>query len=367
MAIDIEGLLAEVSPESPCGEDLSYDPEYLELERIAQGTPEQQVGDTIVSAEEPNWREVRDQSVALLGKTKDLRVAFCLLKALIRTDGIAGLRDGLAVLRGIIERYWKDLHPQLDPDDDLDPMERINILVAFSPPLGFQETPELFRLVQTATLCESPVFHRSYALRDILIARGDVQPSAAEQGQSLPEMTEIEGAFRGERLNDSQRATLNESLQVVIPAAAEAAEHINIIDSLLGQYLGVSKSPDMREICGMVAQIATFVCELTGQGVPAGEAAGEAAPGGGAGPAGGGEPIAGEIRSPEDVIRVLDKICSYYARCEPSSPVPLLVNRAKRLVRKNFVEIIQDLTPESLRQIEVISGPTAEPDQPQQY
>lgn len=45
--------------------------------------------------------------------------------------------------------------------------------------------------------------------------------------------------------------------------------------------------------------------------------------------------------------------------------MPLLLKRAKKLVRKNFIEIIQDLTPDSLRQIQVISGPTEEP--PQQY
>jgi type VI secretion system protein ImpA len=61
------------------------------------------------------------------------------------------------------------------------------------------------------------------------------------------------------------------------------------------------------------------------------------------------------------VIRVLDKICDYYQQCEPSSPVPLLLNRARKLVRKNFMEIIQDLTPEAIHQIEIISGPAKPP------
>jgi len=109
----------------------------------------------------------------------------------------------------------------------------------------------------------------------------------------------------------------------------------------------------------VLKEVEQTINERLGISAPAegGQAAGEAA---GAGEAAAGPAIAGEIRSPEDVIRVLDKIVDYYRRAEPSSPVPLLVNRAKKLVRKSFMEIIQDLTPESVRQIEVISGPAGE-------
>ena len=37
MPLDIESLLAPISEEAPCGEDLTYDQAYMELERIAQG------------------------------------------------------------------------------------------------------------------------------------------------------------------------------------------------------------------------------------------------------------------------------------------------------------------------------------------
>src|SRR5439155_26871758 len=40
----------------------------------------------------------------------------------------------------------------------------------------------------------------------------------------------------------------------------------------------------------------------------------------------------GEIRSPQDVVAALDRICFYYDRNEPSSPVPLLLQCARRLV-----------------------------------
>ena len=57
--IDVEKLLAPVDGESPVGADLSYDPSIMEIEQLAAGKPEQQIGDTIVPAEDPDWKELR--------------------------------------------------------------------------------------------------------------------------------------------------------------------------------------------------------------------------------------------------------------------------------------------------------------------
>jgi type VI secretion system protein ImpA len=56
------------------------------------------------------------------------------------------------------------------------------------------------------------------------------------------------------------------------------------------------------------------------------------------------------------VLRILDALCDYYARNEPSSPVPMLLTRAKRLVDKSFIDIIRDLAPAGLAEAEVIGG-----------
>jgi type VI secretion system protein ImpA len=71
-------------------------------------------------------------------------------------------------------------------------------------------------------------------------------------------------------------------------------------------------------------------------------------------------PISGEINSRTDVVRMLDKILAYYQRHEPSSPVPMLLERAKRLAPKSFLEIMEDLAPDSINQLLVIRGPQAE-------
>jgi type VI secretion system protein ImpA len=66
----------------------------------------------------------------------------------------------------------------------------------------------------------------------------------------------------------------------------------------------------------------------------------------------------GEISSRDDVLKMLDKICAYYARHEPSSPLPLLLKRCRRLVPMSFKEIVGDLAPDALAKVELITGKT---------
>jgi type VI secretion system protein ImpA len=55
-------------------------------------------------------------------------------------------------------------------------------------------------------------------------------------------------------------------------------------------------------------------------------------------------------------MRALDKISSYFERHEPSSPIPLLIERCKRLVSMNFLEIMGDLAPDGLKQASLAVG-----------
>ena len=93
--LEVEQLLEPISSESPCGENLEYDSDFGELERAAQPVAEQQFGNTVVEAREPDWRDVRSKALELFGRTKDLRVAVLLAQATVRLDGLAGFRDAL--------------------------------------------------------------------------------------------------------------------------------------------------------------------------------------------------------------------------------------------------------------------------------
>ena len=116
-AIDVERLLQEISAESPCGDDLEYDAAFLAMQRTAAGRPAQEMGGQVVEGEQPDWRAVREAATSLLGRSKDLRIAVLLTRALLHTDGMSGFADGLALTHGLIERFWEPVHPRLDPED----------------------------------------------------------------------------------------------------------------------------------------------------------------------------------------------------------------------------------------------------------
>ena len=64
------------------------------------------------------------------------------------------------------------------------------------------------------------------------------------------------------------------------------------------------------------------------------------------------------VNNRADVVRLIDNICEYYTTQEPSSPIPLLLRRAQRLVEKSFMEILEDIVPTSLDQVKIVSGET---------
>ena len=47
-----------ISADAPAGVNIEYDSRFLELQSAAEGKPEQQYGDTIIPAEEPDWAMV---------------------------------------------------------------------------------------------------------------------------------------------------------------------------------------------------------------------------------------------------------------------------------------------------------------------
>ena len=53
---------------------------------------------------------------------------------------------------------------------------------------------------------------------------------------------------------------------------------------------------------------------------------------------------------------MMDRISEYFQRNEPSSPVPLLMHRAKRLVSMSFMDILKDMAPDGVSQASTVGG-----------
>jgi type VI secretion system protein ImpA len=59
-------------------------------------------------------------------------------------------------------------------------------------------------------------------------------------------------------------------------------------------------------------------------------------------------------------VRTLGSVCEWIERHEPSNPAPLLIRRAQRLMSKSFIDLVRDLAPDGLTQLERIAGVAAE-------
>ena len=64
----------------------------------------------------------------------------------------------------------------------------------------------------------------------------------------------------------------------------------------------------------------------------------------------------GAIKSRQDAIRALDAAAEFFRRNEPSSPIPMFLDRAKRLVSKDFLEVLADVAPDALPQARSAGG-----------
>lgn len=343
--LDVDKLLAEVSADSPAGEDLSYDAAYLNLFTQAQGTPEQQMGDHVVEAQEPNWREVREGCTEILKRSKDLRVAVLASVVALKLDGLPGMAAGLALLRGLLDKYWDTFYPRLDPSDNNDPLERVNIIAALAAaPQTLGDPLKVQERLRAVPLCASPRVGR-FGLRDLAAANGE----AVEGSAPRVEMSVIDAAVDDTPIEELK--ALGDAADACVALAAE-------VDSILESKVGASAAPDLSPFQKCLQEIrATMQKFLARRGY--GQAPAAAAAGGNAQAAdasGGGPALSGEVRSTQDVLLAIDRICQYYERVEPSSPVPLLLKRARRLVSKSFLDVIKDLSPDAVSQIKLIGG-----------
>jgi len=333
--LDVEKLLQPISEAEPAGPNLEYDAAFTALEKAAAGKPEQQMGGTIVPAEPPDWNAVFEQSLALLGRTKDLRVATKLAEAAASRNGMAGFSEAISVVRGLIERHWPVLHPQLDPDDGNDPTMRFTALAS----LGTQSVVSALRvapLLSSRTL--GPVTLADFGIDPT----GKADPAAADTAK-------IQAAFTESDLP---------ALEQVFASVVGAQESLAAIDAALPSLAG-SQGPDLAPLVriafqarqGLDPRVVQRRADEAGPEAPV-----EGAPSGGGAAAQEARSMRGDILSRVDVNRAPDKICQYYEKNEPSSPIPLLLQRAKRLVSLSFVEILKDLAPDSMKQIEMVAG-----------
>lgn len=337
--IDIEQLLTETPETPPCGPNLEYDAAFLELEQSAKGKPGQEFGGTVIPPEEPDWAKVSEQAASLLQRTKDLRVAVYLTRALVNTEGVSGLNIGLKLILQLLERFWDHVHPRLDPEFNNDPTMRVNALA----PLVDSEG--LLRDLGKSPFLQSRSVGR-ILVRDVEIALGK-QPAPQGAGMTLEQLTAMARAIA-----DEDRSAL--------AYPEEAQQTLLALNSLLLKKVDAARVVDVKPMANILSSLISVSSTVLAAMTPAQSSVDGAGGGGGShGASAHAGASSSEIRNRDDVLRILDRVCDYLERHEPTNPAPLLIRRAKRLMVMNFVDIIRDIAPESMNQVETITGPTS--------
>jgi type VI secretion system protein ImpA len=341
--LDIQSLLQPVSPAAPAGANMEYSAEYSALSKTLLGTPERKMGDAVVPAEPPDWSSAVEQASALLRSTKDLRVAADLTRALLKRDAFAGLFQGLSVLRGLVEAFWPVLHPQLEEDND--PTSRINAMASLT-------HRDMLNAIRAAPLVRSKLAG-TITLKDVEAATprsrdGNAPPSWDTVLQPVP-LSELTEAARD--VDACEREA--RELELAWKMQFETGGHADVAGP---------RPDDFTELRQVLVQANRFMKErVEARQKPEGQASvnGSSAHSGAPSTETPAQAV-GAIRSRDDVLHALDAICAYYARNEPSSPVPLLLERCKRLVAMSFLDIVKDMMPDGVTTIETIAGKRGE-------
>lgn len=326
--------------EPACGEDLEWDNDFLEMTQAAAGKPGTQFSDD-KDAKPPDWRGVQRLAESLFERTRDLRVAIYWARAQVHLESAVTLPDSLRLIHGLLERYWDDLHPR--PDDG-DAYARVNALNDMSSPAGLVGDLRQSLIIANRSIGE-------LRGRDVEIALGLLEPRDGESGPSSAQIEQMLGDAAAEE----------PSLRLFAQRASARLEQIN---ELMREKVGYASAPDLQPLVAVMSGISSLMPADPGMSSDDGGLA-DADPGSdggmpaasaGARRGGGRAGLGGSVDSREDALRAIDMVCAYLERAEPTNPAQFFLRRARRLVDKNFIELVRELAPESLEQVARIMG-----------
>jgi type VI secretion system protein ImpA len=319
----------------PCGEDLEYDNEFLDLAKAAEGKPETQFS----QAEPPDWTRVNELTESLFGRTRDIRLAMFWARTQMHRDGLIVLPHALRLMRELLSRYWDDVHPKPDPDDG-DPYARLNVLAQLEDANTLLGDVRQAAIVRSRAIGQLTVRDLELAL-ELIPAREDESPMPASAVRQMLEAAVAE----------------NESLRDL---PTQIREELEGLTSLLNERAGYGRAPECETLKSILSALSRVMPSADG-GAGLDDLLGElgmvdAVSGGAPARTSRGGGLGDSIDTREDAMKAIDLVCSYLERTEPSNPAQLLLRRAQRLIDKNFLELVKELAPDALGEVAKIMG-----------
>lgn len=324
----VDAWLLPLGDEQACGADLEYDPEALELGQVT-GRPESQFG----PAEPPNWPRVKEISESLFTRTRDLRAALWWGRASLNLEGFGALPGALGLLHGLLDRFWDDVHPQLD-NDDPDALARLSVIGALA------KLDSLLGDIRNSRLSRDSRLD-GLRVRDVEVALSKLTPRSDEQPRTQGQIVGMMAAA----------ADVAAELRGQTDAALNSLDQI---EALMNRRFSADLNVDLTTVRGMLGSVDAVLPAAIADDGPQADAETIAAPGSAA-PS---RRTAGvhSVDSRQDAIRAIELVCAYLELHEPTNPAQLLLRRAARVVDKNFLQLVKELAPDAVKEVSRIMG-----------
>lgn len=305
--LELDELLSPISDAQPSGEDLSFSLEYDAIQEARRADdPSLEQGEWVTELKSADWPAVAEQSTRLLRqRSKDLRLAVWWAEAQTRNHGFAGLTRGYRLVAGLCDRFWDDVHPQVEDGDLEQRIGNLGWLIGHS-------TEWLRQL----PLTQAP--QGRFGLADFEAARA----RRGDDGEE-PALETLERARRDTPHEFYLRLT------EVLPDCREALSELErTVDARLGQD-GPSFTA-LRDQLGHLCDVANRFARDAGVLIDGeGAAATDDAPVDAAAVAVS-APSNGQIATRKEAIAQLRRVAEFFRRTEPHSPVAYLADKAAR-------------------------------------
>jgi type VI secretion system protein ImpA len=322
-------LRQPLSSDAPCGENLE------DSQLLASFDAFRLFGQSVPLNPAPVWRELEAKSRAALERSKDFRLLTHFGAAVLRTEGLPAFVGTLSVAAHWLEQHWAQVYPLVDEDAIL----RKNVLNSFADRMAIVDG------VRRLPIVRHPVLG-TFSLRDFEIATGQV---AQPDGEEVPDEAAMRAMLAASSADDLA------TLQTAVRAGLDA---LKAIETRMREEGGAEAAPSFDPLINQLVHLQRLLTEglATHPNGPAETSAGSNGASAGLPAA---MPRSGSlhaINSRQDAIVALDAVATYFRLNEPSSPIPLFIERAKRLVAKDFLEVLADIAPDALSQARSAGG-----------
>ncbi|BFM12103.1 type VI secretion system protein TssA [Simiduia litorea] len=350
--IDLESLKKPISEDSPQGADLRTDRSptsafyaIKDARNAARAAERSALFDDNVDLLAP-WKDVARLAPDILTNiSKDLEVSAWYTEALIRLHGLAGLRDGLALIKCLVTEHWEGLYPQ--PDEDgmetkVAPLTGLNgdggdgtlLAPLRNMPITLEDAGGLFSFWQYQQARDA----------DRIVDEDEKSDRIDVMGYSLKNITDT---ILSTSVSDSVAIvdTLEECLDYFKSTQAALRQNCDKfappstnISNLLEELLRTTRfmyKEKIEENEALINAANANDQESSAEGTPDMETG-----------APGVKLVQGPIADREDALRRLEEIAAYFRRYEPHTPIGPSLERLVSWGRMTVSDLMMQLLPE---------------------